>query len=152
MKKRLYQRSSKKRDIFILIMNAMMIYLLLSWDLFFGDVFALSPGYMLTMIYALEKKGHMGIFLSTVYAVLWTLLFPSFVYLSPIFFIAFSLLSVYYNRRQKFLQYGFFIFYLFQFVFCIGFFNQLEIHFSQFFQLVLFLFVFFHVKGYKKRN
>ena len=123
-----------------------MIYLLLSWDLVFGDVVTLTPGYLLTLIYVLEKKGHILIILSAVYAVLWSLFYPNFLYLSPVIFIIFSLLSLFYNHKPKNMKRYFFLFYFFQLVVCMAFYNQFQIQYTQFIQLALYLLIFFHVK------
>lgn len=152
MKKRLYERKSKKRDIVILIINILMIYLLLSWDLFFGDVFALTPGYMITMIYLLEKKGYFNILLSLFYAVFWALFYPSFLWLSPVFFLTFSLITILYSHQPKSFKTFFFLFYFLQLIFCFGFYNQFEVAYTQFIQLVLYFLVFFHIRIFKKRK
>ncbi len=152
MKKRLFERKSKKRDSFILIINLFMIYLLMSWDLVFGDVFALTPGYMLTLIYLLERKGFINILLSLFYAVLWALFYPTFLWLSPVLFIVFSLISILYNGQPKTFKPLFFLFYLLQLIFCVGFYNQFEMANTQFIQLALYFLVFFHIKVYKNRK
>ncbi|MEA1885096.1 MAG: hypothetical protein U9N62_11365, partial [Thermotogota bacterium] len=117
MKKRLYEKNSKKRDVFILIINIIMIYCLMTWDLVFGDVFALAPGFMLTLIFLLERKVTALIILSTIYTLIWSLFYQSFLWLSPVLFILFTLLSIFYNRKRKSIRGWFFLFYLVQFVF-----------------------------------
>lgn len=150
MKKRLYEKNSKKRDVFILIINIIMIYCLMSWDLVFGDVFALAPGFMLTLIFLLERKVTALIILSTIYTLIWSLFYQSFLWLSPVLFILFTLLSIFYNRKRKSIRGWFFLFYLVQFVFCVGFYNQFKIQYTQFIQLGLYFVVFVYVKISKK--
>lgn len=150
MKKRLYERNSKKQDAFILIINMIMIYCLLSWDLAFGDVFALAPGYMLTLIYLLEKRAYMLIILSTFFAFFWSLFYQAFLWLSPVIFIFFVLLSIFSSRKGKRIRGWYFFFYIVQFIFCVGFYNQFQIQYTQFIQLGLYFVVFIHVKASKR--
>lgn len=150
MKKRLIERRSRKRDIFTLIINGIILYFLLSWDLIFGDVFALAPGFMLTLIYLLEKKGYMIMILSTFYALLWTLFYPTFLWIAPVIFVFFSLLSIFYNRKRKSIKGWFFLFYFLEVVFCVGFYNQFQIQYTQLIQLGLYLIIFLHIRVYRR--
>ena len=127
-----------------------MIYCLLSWDLVFGDVFALAPGYMLTLVYLLEKHVPMLIIISTFYAFLWSLFYQAFLWLSPVIFIFFVLLSIFYNRKRKSIGGWYILFYFVQFIFCVGFYNQFQILYTQFIQLGLYFIVFIHAKTSKR--
>lgn len=146
MKKRLYERRSKKRDILILIINCVFAYLFLSWDFIFGDVFALAPGYMLTLIYMLPKSGYLAIIISAVYAFLWSVYHPSFIWLAPVFFLAFTIIALVYSHKRKGLRRFYFLFYILQFVFCLWFYNQFQLPSTQLIQVVLYLIVLLHVK------
>jgi len=152
LKKRLYERRSKKRDISLIVVHGIVIYLLLSWDFYFGDVFALAPGYMLTLFYTLRKRSYIVIILSAAYGVLWSLYYPTHLYLSPIFFIIFSVLSILYSRKRKDGMAYFFLFYILQLSFCIGFYNQFTIVITQFIQVFLYLIIFFHIRVIKHRR
>ena len=146
MKKRLYEKRSKVHDIFIILINSLLTYLFLSWDYVFGDVFALAPGYLLTMIYALPKSGYVVIIVSAVYAIIWSLYHSAFLWLSPLFFILFSLLGLLYTHKRRSVKAFFSFFYIPQFLFCVWFYNQSQILSTQLIQLSLYLIVFLHIK------
>ena len=152
MKKRLYERRSKKKDIFIITINGFLMYLLLSWDFVFGDVFALAPGYLLTLIYTLPKSGYVSIIISTVYAFVWSLYYPSYLWLSPILFIVFSLIMFVYTYKRKAIKEIFPLFYIMELIFCLWFYNQLNILSTQYIQFLIYIIIFIHIKASSDRK
>ncbi|MEA1884923.1 MAG: hypothetical protein U9N62_10445, partial [Thermotogota bacterium] len=100
--------------------------------------------------FLLERKVTALIILSTIYTLIWSLFYQSFLWLSPVLFILFTLLTIFYNRKRKSIRGWFFLFYLVQFVFCVGFYNQFKIQYTQFIQLGLYFVVFVYVKISKK--
>lgn len=152
MRKRLYEKKSKKRDLCLVIANGLMIYWMLSWDFVFGDVFALAHGYMITMIYALNAKIYISVILSAFYAILWSLYYSAFIWMSPVFFIVYSFLAIFTRGRRKGIQRNYWLFYLLEWLFCLYFYNQMTIFSTQLIQLGLYLLLFFHLKTFLKRK
>lgn len=146
MKKRLYENRSKKKDALFLTLNLIIIYMFMSWDRVFGDIVALAPGLMVTLMYCTTQRRYLMIIFSGFYAVLWALYFPSFLWLSPIFFIIFSMITFTLTKKRKALATIFAMAYIGQFIFCIAFFNNYESFATQFIQLFGYMIVYFHLR------
>jgi len=145
LKKRLYENRSKKKDAIFLALNLIILYLFISWDLVFGDLVALSPGLMVTIIYCAFTRKYLTIIISAFYAIMWALYFPSFIWFSPMLFIVFSVLTLTLTRKRKVLTTLFIFAYTGQFLFCLAFFNNYKAFSTQFIQLFGYLIVFFHL-------
>ncbi|HPF16010.1 MAG TPA: hypothetical protein P5107_02610 [Thermotogota bacterium] len=152
MKRRLYEKKSKKRDLFLVIVNGLLIYWMLSWDFVFGDVFALAPGYMITIIYALNNHRYISVILSAFYAIVWSLYYSAFIWMSPLFFIVYSLMAFFIIGRWKEIQKFYCLFYLLEGFFCLYFYNQGTFVSTQLIQMGLYLLTFFHLKRILKRK
>jgi hypothetical protein len=146
LKKRLYEKNNIKKEIFILIISLGAIYTAFSFDVFFCDIFCLTPGLTISLIYLFSQKIYLSYILSTVYSIQWYLGFNENKHLSAFIFIFLILISFIAKKKNSVIKNIFFVFYVIEFLFCAMLFNHLNLISTQLIQLFLFLIVFLHIR------
>ncbi len=146
MKKRLHDKKTKNKEIFILIFSIITVTFSFSFDIYFCDIVCMTPGVILSLIYLYHKKIYLSYILSGYYSLLWILGFNEKKYLSFLLFIFFVLISNISKKRNSVTKYLYPSFYFIQYVFCTGVFNMFTLWSSQLIQPLFFLILFLHIK------